>query len=266
MSKPQPKKSSGAPVMIIISVAVVAVVLGLFYWNSSRTITPTRNTNTGVNATPRPVATANPNAPPGANPPEFLGPQNAAVTVEEFADFQCPSCGAVHPTMKQLQGMFGSRVKFIFRNFPLPMHDKAYDAAVAAEAAGLQGSEKFWAMHNLLYTNQRIWSVDPNYKATFKDYASKIGLDVDKWENDISGMAARGRVQADIERGKALNVSSTPTIYINGKSVAYEEMNVPTMQKMIEDELKAVQSPQTSSSTNTGTTASANNSNTASNK
>jgi protein-disulfide isomerase len=264
MSKPQPKKSGGAPVIIIVLVAVVAAILGLVYWNSSRTITPTRNTNTPVNATPRPVATANPNAPIGANPPEFMGPQNAAVTVEEFADFQCPSCGAVHPAMKQIQGMFGSRVKFIFRNFPLPMHDKAYDAAIAAEAAGLQGSEKFWAMHNLLYTNQRIWSADPNYKATFKDYASKIGLDVDKWETDIAGMAARGRVDADIQRGKALNVNSTPTIYINGKSVAYEEMNVPTLQKMIKDELKDVQAPR--SSAPSGASEPANNSNPATNK
>ena len=68
--------------------------------------------------------------------------------------------------MKQIQGIYGSRIKFIFRNFPLPMHDKAYDAAVAAEAAGLQG--KFWDMHNLFYTNKQAWSADPNYKATLK--------------------------------------------------------------------------------------------------
>jgi protein-disulfide isomerase len=250
MSKPQPKKSSGTPVIIIALVAVVAAILGLYYWNNSRTpSTAPRNVNAVANGTPRPQPTANPNAPLGANPPEFMGPQNAPVTVEEFADFQCPSCGAVHPAMKQLQGIFGTRVKFIFRNFPLPMHDKAYDAAIAAEAAGLQGSEKFWAMHNLLYTNQRIWSADPNYKATFKDYAGKIGLDVAKWENDVSGMAARGRVDADIQRGKALNIASTPTVYIDGKSVPYEEMNVETMQKLIEDELKTVQTSQTSAAT-----------------
>jgi protein-disulfide isomerase len=144
--------------------------------------------------------------------------------------------------MKEVQGMFGSRIKFIFRDFPLPMHDKAYDAAVAAEAAGMQG--KFWDMHNLLYTNQQTWSADPNYKAVFKGYAEKIGLDVDKWETDMAGMSAKSRIDADMQRGKALNINSTPTVYINGKSVPYPDMNVPTLKSLIDDALKGSQ-PQT---------------------
>jgi protein-disulfide isomerase len=246
MSKPQPKKSSGFPVIVIVLVAVIAVILGLYYWNSNRSVTG----GPGASPTPRPSAStqATPDftkAPLGAQPPNFLGSPNAAVTVEEFADFQCPSCGATHPIMKQIQGIYGPRIKMIFRNFPLPMHDKAYDAAVAAEAAGMQGSDKFWAMHNLLYTNQQAWSSDPNYKATFKGYAEKIGLDVDKWENDMAGMAPKSRISADIDRGKALNINSTPTIFINGKSVPYPDMNVATLQKLIDDELKATQGGQT---------------------
>jgi protein-disulfide isomerase len=243
MSKEQPKKSSGVPVIVIVLVAVVAVIIGLVYWNGSGTGTGPRN----VNGTPAPRPSVAPTqdmtkAPLGAQPPNFLGAPNAAVTVEEFADFQCPSCGAKHQVMHQIQGMYGSRIKFIFRNFPLPMHDKAYDAAVAAEAAGMQG--KFWDMHNLLYTNQQIWSADPNYKATFKGYAEKIGLDVDKWENDMAGMAPKSRISADMERGKALNINSTPTVFINGKSVPYPDMEVPTMQKLIDDELKSAQGGQ----------------------
>src|SRR5439155_25484733 len=133
MSKPRPKKSSGMPVIVIVLVAVVAGILGLYYWNSNKADGRSTGTKT---PTPTPVAANTPDfphAPPGAQPPNFLGSPNAAVTVEEFADFQCPSCGATHPVVHQIQGIFGSRIKFIFRNFPLPMHDKAYDAAVAAE-------------------------------------------------------------------------------------------------------------------------------------
>jgi protein-disulfide isomerase len=123
------------------------------------------------------------------------------------------------------------------------MHDKAYDAATAAEAAGIQG--KFWDMHNLLYTNQAAWSSDPNYKQVFRGYAEKIGLDVDKWENDMAGMGPKSRISADLERGKALNINTTPTVFIDGKSVPFPDMNVQTMQKLIDDELKEKQSGQT---------------------
>jgi protein-disulfide isomerase len=244
MSTPQTKKkSSGVPVIVIGLVAVAAFIGFYYYYNSSRTTTP-RNTNGNTaanNARPTPIPA---NAPAGATPPNYLGSPNAAVTVEEFADFQCPSCGATHPVMKQIQGIFGQRIKFIFRQFPLPIHDKAYDAATAAEAAGLQN--KFWDMYNLIFTNQQQWSNDPNYKQTFKGYAEKIGLDVDKWETDMAGMAARGRIQADLDRGKALQISSTPTVFINGKAVPYPDMNVATLQRLIEDELKAAQAPQQS--------------------
>jgi protein-disulfide isomerase len=262
MSTPQPKKKSGGmPVMVIVLVAVVAVIVGLVYYNGSKSQGPVArngNTNTPANANKPAVPT---NAPLGANPPNYLGSPNSAVTVEEFADFQCPSCGATHPVMKQLQGIFGQRIKFIFRNFPLPMHDKAYDAATAAEAAGIQN--KFWDMHNLLYTNQAAWSSDPNYKQVFRGYAEKIGLDVDKWENDMAGMGARGRIQADMDRGKALQINSTPTVFINGKSVPYQDMKVDTMRQLIEDEIKATQSSSSSApvSTPNVSTSAANNSN-----
>jgi protein-disulfide isomerase len=179
------------------------------------------------------------------------------VTLEEFGDFQCPTCGLLHPVLKDMEKEFGSQIRVIFREFPLAQtHQHAIAAARAAEAAGLQG--KFWDMYNLLFTNQQQWSNDPNYKQTFKGYAEKIGLDVDKWETDMVGMAARGRVQADMDRGKALQIGSTPTIYINGKAVPYPDMNVATMQKLIEEELKAAQAPQQSAP---AAAASSNNSN-----
>lgn len=234
------KQKGGIPLIVIGAVLLASVLM--FAWCS------TSNKNTAKNTANQPSAKITP-VPPvsqtGATPPDSLGSPNAAVTLEEFADFQCPSCGATYQAFHQIQTLYGPRINFIFRNFPLAMHDKAYDAATAAEAAGMQGSDKFWAMHALLYQNQKNWSVDPNYKQVFRGYAEKIGLNVDQWETDMAGLPVRNRVQADMDRGKALNISSTPSLFINGKPVPYPDMNVPTLQRLIDDELKAAQ-PQAS--------------------
>ena len=231
--KNEPKKSSGIPVIIIILVFAGVIFGGWWLYSSSK---PSVNSNTATGS-PRPGASQVPtNAPVGANPPQMLGSPTASVTVEEFADFQCGSCAATHPVLKEVQSTYGSRIKFIFRHFPLQMHDKAYDAAVAAEAAGMQG--KFWALQDQLFSNQQAWTQNPNFKQMWAEYASKIGLDVPRWENDIIGIAAKNRVDQDLARGRALGVGSTPTVYVNGQSVPYPEMNVNGMRRIIDAELQ----------------------------
>jgi len=261
MENKKQKQSGGIPLIVIGAVLVASVLM--FAWCSS---SPNNNQKPNTNAkTPNVQITPVPQvSQTGATPPNQLGSPNAAVTLEEFADFQCPSCGATYPALHQIQTLYGPRINFIFRNFPLPMHDKAYDAAVASEAAGMQGSDKFWAMHSLLYQNQKTWSVDPNYKQTFNSYAEKIGLNVDKFQTDMAGLATKSRVDADIARGKALNVGSTPSLFINGKPVPYPDMNVPTLQRMIDDELKAAQ-PQSSQPAAAANSAPAGNTGTSSN-
>jgi len=178
----------------------------------------------------------------GAQPPNLLGSQVSPVTVEEFADFQCGACAATHPKVKEIISTYGSRIKFIFRNYPLqiPAHDKAYDAAVAAEAAGLQG--RFWDMQNLLFTNQQVWTANPEYRKIWEDYAGKIGLDVEKFKNDIAGLNAKARVDADLARGRSLNVSSTPSIYVNGILIQNEQLNIDSMRQIIDGELEKTKS------------------------
>src|SRR5437762_9169687 len=123
--------------------------------------------------------------------------------------------------MNEIKSMYGSRIYFIYRNNPLsiPAHDKSYEAAVAAEAAGMQN--KFWDMQNMLFSNQQAWTADPTYKQIWKGYAEKMGLNIPKWEADMAGIAAKGRVEADLARGNAIGISSTPTLFINGVSVQY---------------------------------------------
>jgi protein-disulfide isomerase len=242
--------NSGLP-LIIIGLVLVAAVGGA-WWLYNRNATPSR---TGVANRPantaRTPATVNAL---GAQPPNLLGSPNATVTVEEFADFQCPTCGVKHPLMKELVSIYGSRIKFIFRNYPLaiPAHDKAYDASVAAEAAGLQG--RFWDMQNLLFTNQQAWSSNPDYRKTWEGYASQIGLDVERWKTDMAGLNAKSRVDADLQRGRALNVGSTPSVFVNGMLIPFEQMTIEGMRVVIDGELQKAQSSQQQSQPTSGAT------------
>jgi protein-disulfide isomerase len=242
----QEKKSSGMPVAIIVGVLVLVVLGGFLLYRSSSTPTVSQGNINKPNATPVPRPTIPwQTAPTGAQPPNAIGAPTAAVTLEEFADFQCGSCGATYPVIKDILKAYNGNpnFRFVYRNFPLQMHDKAYDAAVASEAAGLQNPAKFWLMEDQLFTNQAKWSIDQNYKDTFNDYASKIGLDVEKFKADIAGTEAKRRVELDLARGKALGIGSTPTVIINNKMIPYQEVTLAGLKRIIDAELAAVNTP-----------------------
>jgi protein-disulfide isomerase len=266
----QPKNNNLLPLAIIGIVLLVAVVGGWMLYKSS---TATTNTANKTNTSKSPAKSVNSDsaaqqlyatAPPGAQPPHMLGSPAATVTVEEFADFQCPTCAQKHPLAKEIISAYGNRIKFVFRQIPLVQaHPKAYDAAVASEAAGLQG--KFWDMQNQLFLNQQSWSTAPDHRKLFEEYAQKIGLDLQKFQDDMAGMNAKGRVDADIQRARTLRVQSTPTFLINGVSVAFAQLNINSMRQLIDAELQKTQSVSSSSATQNQTGAT-NNSNTAANK
>jgi protein-disulfide isomerase len=235
--KNEPNKSSGLPLIIIGIVLVAGIIGAYFLYNSSKSTTGNRNTAAGN--TNRAANTAT--APLGANPPNMLGSPTASVTIEEFADFQCPACAAVHPAMKEIQSTYGNRIRFIFRNFPLaiPQHDKAYEAAVASEAVRLQDSSKFWVFQSKLYENQQAWTSNPNYRQIWEGYVQETGLDVERFKADMAGTAAKQRVDEDIRRGRGLSIDSTPTVFVNGKSVGgLESMTVPNLRQMIDTEIQ----------------------------
>src|ERR1700719_2114754 len=107
-----------------------------------------------------------------------LGPATAALTLEEYGDFQCPPCGKLSEPINQLQKQYNLRV--IFREFPLPVHAHAREAACAAEAAGMQG--RFWQMHDLLFREQAVWSNSPDARTLFNAYAGMLQLDLDRFK------------------------------------------------------------------------------------
>ncbi|CAN5846072.1 hypothetical protein BH24ACI1_BH24ACI1_21740 [soil metagenome] len=235
--------NSNLPVAIIGLVLVAALVGGWWFYSNSKASPVKSNTNSPIKKQPideearrqayNEVAIKS----PGAQPANMLGSPTATVTIEEFADFQCPTCASVHSKMKEINALYSGRIKFIFRNFPLTqVHKNAYDAAVAAEAAGMQG--KFWAMQDQLFSNQKAWSDSPEARKIFEEYAQKIGLDVARFQNDMLGLPAKTRVDADLQRARALNLSGTPTVYINGREVPFEQTGVAMMQQAIDAELQ----------------------------
>jgi protein-disulfide isomerase len=151
------------------------------------------------------------------------GNPNAPVTLEEFGDFQCPPCGSFAAFAEELLKEYDSRVRLIFRSFPLSVHEHAREASLAAEAAGLQGH--FWEMHDVLYREQAAWSKAPNTRELFESYAGTIGLNVDQFKKDMDGEQAKARVDADKARAESLGINLTPTLYINGQPVDSKDKN-----------------------------------------
>ena len=139
------------------------------------------------------------------------GDSKAILTLVEYGDYQCPFCGAAYPEVKKVQKELGSKLRFVFRNFPLTnVHEFAMAAAETAEAASAQG--KFWEMHDLLYEHQ----------ATLGDhsvalgYAKKLGLDTQKFESEIAQHVHAKRIKDDFMGGVRSGVNGTPTFYVNG--------------------------------------------------
>ena len=180
--------------------------------------------------------------PPGAQPPNIRGNPNAPVTVEEFADFQCPSCGVYYPELKKIEEEYGDRLRVIFRQNPLfPQHQYAVVAAQAAEAAGLQG--KFWEMHDKLYENQKTWSESKDVVPLFVDYAKQIGLDIDRFMRDLNGEVVAVRIFQDGKRSHALSIASTPTFFVNGKEAKGDMWKPEGLRQMINEALRGAPGP-----------------------
>lgn len=142
------------------------------------------------------------------------GPRNAPVTLVIYGDFQCPSCGLVSKAIDELQKQHEGKMRVVFHEFPLEMHKHAMEAALAAEAAAVQG--KFWEMHDMLYQYQPVWAEATTVGFLFESYAESIGLDVARFRADRRAPDVRSRVIADAALGESRGVKSTPTIFING--------------------------------------------------
>jgi len=148
------------------------------------------------------------------------GPADAPVTMVEFADFECPSCGNAYPLFEAIYGHYEGKVRFVFKNFPLPAHSNAKLAAQAAVAAQKQG--QFWRMHHVLFENQTRLT-EPDLLA----YAEKEGLDMGKFKTELQAEASMKRIDAEFKQGEELGVNATPTLYINGRHCDLSKLGNP---------------------------------------
>jgi protein-disulfide isomerase len=165
--------------------------------------------------------------------------QNGILLVE-YGDYQCPYCQQYYPIVKQVVAKYNDRIKFQFVNFPIvSLHQNAFAAARAAEAAALQG--KFWEMHDLLYENQSQWAESSNPMQFFQQYAQQLGLNTDQFKKDYSSNKVNNAINADKAAGDKLGIEGTPTFYLNGKKIDVQA-DVGSFTKQIQQAIKQKQS------------------------
>ena len=146
-----------------------------------------------------------------------MGPENAPVTIVEFADFECPYCKRMADTLRKdvLPGE-GNRVRFVFRNYPLPMHPWAMAAAEMAECVTLQKPSEFWKVHDFLFENQAQLTADNIRDKITQFVASNVAIDQVQYRSCVDNDLAMGPVKKEMDLGQKLGVRGTPAIFING--------------------------------------------------
>jgi len=198
-----PNSSKAQPLALIVGAIVIAG--GLAVYLSRESAAP--NPNAGVGATAA-VSTT------GASTGRVRGAADAKITLIEYGDYQCPTCGHYHPILAELLKRYEGSLKLEYHHVPLiQIHPNAMGAALAAESASDQG--KFWEMHDMLYEHQNDWAPSPNAEALFLQYALQLGLDSNQFMQSLKNPATRDRVLADVTRGSAF-VQGTPTFILNG--------------------------------------------------
>ncbi len=165
---------------------------------------------------------------PGAGAPS-LGREDAAVTIVEFSDFQCPYCSQLSETLSQVVGRYGDKVKRVFRQYPLASHANAEKAAEASLCAHEQG--KFWALHDVMFKDQNALGVD-----ALKKKAKDLGLDEKAFSQCLDSGKHADAIKADLLAGNDAGVTSTPTAFVNGRILS-GAVPIEQLTQMIDEEL-----------------------------
>lgn len=169
---------------------------------------------------------------------ESIGDPDAPVTVREFGDYQCPACGQFEPTAERIRDEYvdSGKVRFIFFDFPLPMHQNAQTAAIAARCAARQ--DQFWAYHKRLYHNQSKWSEQSDPRSTFLDMGLEIGLHTDQLQACMKSQKPLKTINAERDAGQLIQLRATPTVLV-GNTEFVGGPGYDKLKKAIDDALSA---------------------------
>lgn len=196
---------------IIFSVVVVALLGGLVYLSAKNKIDVSNIDATKVLAASEKS---------GNIADRVYGKKDSKVVLVEYGDFQCPGCFGAHPQIKAISEEYKDKIAFVFRNFPLTnAHPNARAASAAVEAAGFQG--KYWEMHNIVFENQNNWkdASTSERDGLFTNYAVEAGVNKERFISDLANTNISKKISFDQALGKKVNVSGTPTFFVNGKLV-----------------------------------------------
>jgi protein-disulfide isomerase len=158
------------------------------------------------------------------------GSPNAPIELIEFSDFQCPFCQRADPTVQQVLSTYGDRIRFVYRNYPLPNHPNARPAAEAGACANEQG--KFWPYHDRLFANPSKLS-----DADLKQQAADLGLNTAQFNTCVDTHKLKAQVDADVKAGEEAGVNGTPAFFINGRSISGAQP-FEVFKKTIDEELE----------------------------
>jgi protein-disulfide isomerase len=179
-------------------------------------------------------------APPITAQNPTRGPVNAPVVIHEFADFQCPFCKRVEPTIRDLDRAYPGKIRWVWHNLPLPFHQNADPAANAAmEAFAQRGAGGFWAMHDLLFDHQEG---DGLARAGLEECARKLGLDAKRFASALDGSTHRAEIGADQAIAGSAGITGTPAFIINGYFVSGAQP-LPMFRRVVQRALENLNKP-----------------------
>lgn len=173
------------------------------------------------------------------------GAGKSGVVLIEYGDFQCSACYSYEPAMQQVREKYKDQITFQFRHFPISeKHKNAVIASRAAEAAGMQG--KFWEMHDKLFETQDPqgqtgWVASNNPTPLFTTFAQEMGLNVDKFQEDLKSTQTNNIVQADREDAKKRGFTGTPTFMLDGKTLENTRADISHFSGLIDAAIQAKQ-------------------------
>lgn len=157
------------------------------------------------------------------------GAENAPVTLVLFSDFECPWCGKLEPTLAELLTKNPDKLRIVFKHLPLPMHQQAEPAALAAIAAQKQG--KFWEMHDALFQTTN-WT-----PTVIDETAQRVGLNMEQYKADVASQEVQTQLAKDKADAQTADVVATPSMFVNGRPA--KDRSLTALQKMVDDALAA---------------------------